>query len=313
MSTSVHLPFGVLAAEPARPTSVDAVAITFDNPGAMRAWADATRADGRTIALVPTMGALHDGHLELVSRAARLADEVVVSIFVNPLQFGEHGDFEHYPRPLDDDLRACETAGVDVVYVPAAAAMYSPDFSTTVQVAGLSQPMEGESRPGHFDGVATVVTKLFAATRPDHAVFGEKDYQQLTIVRRLATDLDLGVEVVGHPTVREHDGLALSSRNRRLDDEQRRAAVCVPKAISAGVVAARSDRSSASDVIAAARRVIEAEPLASLDYVAVFDSTTLAPVDQLNPDHRHEGRVRIALAARFGDVRLIDNADLFAP
>ena len=167
-----------------------------------------------------------------------------MSIFVNPLQFGEQGDFEHYPRAARRTTCArAKTAGVDVVYVPTAAAMYPPDFSTTVQVAGLSDPMEGASRPGHFDGVATVVTKLFAATRPDLAVFGEKDYQQLTIVRRLAADLDLGVDIVGHPTVREPDGLALSSRNRRLDHEQRRAAVCMPKAISAGLAAARSDRS----------------------------------------------------------------------
>jgi pantoate--beta-alanine ligase len=288
------------------------VATAFDNPAAVRAWSDATRSAGRTIALVPTMGALHLGHLELVRAARRLADTVVVSIFVNPLQFGERGDFDHYPRPLDDDLRACEAEGVDVVFVPTAASMYPEGFSTTVRVSGLTDAMEGAARPGHFDGVTTVVTKLLAATRPHVAVFGEKDYQQLAVVRRLAADLDLGVDIVEHATVRERDGLALSSRNRRLDDAQRHAATCVPRALAAGRDAAISDRSSVADVIGAATRVISDEPLAELDYVAVFDAGNLGPIDRFEIDHRRPGRVRIAIAARFGDVRLIDNADLFA-
>lgn len=284
----------------------------IDTPDAARAWADATRAAGRTIALAPTMGALHRGHLELIDAARRHADRVVVSIFVNPLQFGEHGDFDQYPRPLDDDLLACEAAGVDAVYVPTAAAMYPAGFATTVHVVGLSDTMEGGSRPGHFDGVATVVTKLLASTRPHVAVFGEKDYQQLAIVRRMATDLDLGVEIIAHPTVREPDGLALSSRNRRLDDPQRSAATCVSRAISAGVRLATADDSSVAGVVAAATKIIDDEPLAVLDYVAVFDGHTLGSIDRFETHHRQPGRVRIAVAARFGDVRLIDNADLFA-
>jgi pantoate--beta-alanine ligase len=286
------------------------VALAIDTPADMRAWSKATRAAGRTIALVPTMGALHRGHLALIDAAGRLADHVVVSIFVNPLQFGEHADFTHYPRPLDEDLGACERAEVDIVYVPSAAAMYPDGFATTVHVAGLTDTMEGASRPGHFDGVATVVTKLFAATSPDIAVFGEKDYQQLAIVRRLTRDLDLGIEIAAHPTVREHDGLALSSRNRLLSDDHRRAATCMPRALAAAVETARSAGSDARQVIGAATQLIQDEHLATLDYVNVFDAATLDPIDEF--EHRRPGHVRIAVAARFGDVRLIDNTDPFA-
>ena len=288
------------------------MALAIDTPAEVRAWADTTRASARSIALVPTMGALHRGHLELIEAAGRLADRVVVSIFVNPLQFGEQGDFDHYPRPLHDDLHTCEAAGVDVVYIPTAATMYPAGFSTTVSVSGLTDTLEGASRPGHFDGVTTVVTKLFAATRPDMAVFGEKDYQQLVVVRRMSTDLDLGVEIIAHPTVREPDGLALSSRNQRLDDHQRRAAVCVPNAIAGAVERATTDGADVDAVISAATRAIDDETLAELDYVAVFDARTLCPIDHFDSRDRQPGRVRLAVAARFGEVRLIDNADLFA-
>lgn len=287
------------------------MALAVDSPAGARAWSDSIRATGHTIALVPTMGALHRGHLGLIDAAARLADQVIVSIFVNPLQFGERGDFEHYPRPLDDDLRACNEAGVDAVYAPTAAVMYPDDFSTTVHVARLSELMEGASRPGHFDGVTTVVTKLFAAVRPDVAVFGEKDYQQLAIVRRLVRDLDLGVDIVGHPIVREEDGLAMSSRNRRLTDDQRRAATCVPAAISAATDRAQSAGAQVGDVVDAARTMIERQPLATLDHVAVFDAATLCPLGRFDEHHRRPGATRVAIAVRFGDVRLIDNADLF--
>jgi len=287
------------------------VAIVIDTPVGVRAWSDAIHVTGDTIGLVPTMGALHRGHLELIDAASRLVDEVIVSIFVNPLQFGEQGDFDRYPRPLEDDLRVCRAAGVGVVYVPTVAAMYPDGFATSVHVAGLTDPMEGASRPGHFDGVTTVVTKLFGATRPDIAVFGEKDYQQLSVVRRLTADLDFGIDIIAHPTVREPDGLALSSRNRRLDEAQRRAATCIPTAISAALEFATSGVSDASDVIVVATQFIVAEPLATLEYVTVFDGVTLRPIDRFEDEHRQPGRVRIAIAARFGDVRLIDNADLF--
>ena len=284
----------------------------IDRPAWLRQWSHTERSGGRTIALVPTMGALHDGHLALIAAARGRADRVVVSIFVNPLQFGEAVDFEHYPRPIDDDIAACEDAGVDVVYAPTAATMYPPHFGTKVHVAAITDPMEGHSRPGHFDGVTTVVAKLFAACVPHVAIFGEKDFQQLAVVRAMTADLDLGVDVIGHPTVREPDGLAMSSRNRRLSAAERAAALCVPAAIAAATRAASTSAATPSEVIDAAVGVIEAEPLAHLDYVSVFDSATLQPLATFDGHHRSAGHSRVAIAVRFGDVRLIDNADLFA-
>ena len=292
---------------------VRSVATAIDSPAEVRSWSDATRATGERIAIVPTMGALHRGHLELIASAAERADRVIVSVFVNPLQFGEGADFEHYPRPLDDDLRTCDDAGVDVVYVPTVAAMYPDGFSTTVTVAGLSELMEGASRPGHFDGVTTVVTKLFAAARPDVAIFGEKDFQQLAVVRRLTRDLDLGVEIIGHPIVREDVGLAMSSRNRRLDPQERAAATCLPAALSAALEHAATDGSTVDGVIDAARAAVTSQPLAALDYIEVFDSSTLSPISRFDEHRRRPGTSRIAIAARFGTIRLIDNADVFAP
>ena len=257
------------------------------------------------------MGALHDGHLALIGHARSSADVVVVSIFVNPLQFGETGDFTRYPRPIDTDLAACARAGVAAVYAPTAAAMYPDGFETRVVPGRLASTMEGHSRPGHFEGVTTVVAKLLAAVGPDLAVFGEKDYQQLAIIRRMVSDLDIGVDIIAVPTVREPDGLALSSRNQRLTPSQRRAAVCIPRAIAEAKGAA-ARRDAALDVILTrARFVIDAEPQASLDYVNVFDAGTLEALDDLDDAQRVPGRCRIAIAARFGDVRLIDNADLY--
>ena len=290
---------------------MDPVAV-FDNADAMRSWSAHVHRSGQLVALVPTMGALHSGHLALIAKARQHADLVVVSIFVNPLQFGEQNDFAHYPRPIDDDLEACAHAGVDAVYAPTAATMYPDGFETRVVAGALADLMEGASRPGHFDGVVTVVTKLFTAVRPDVAMFGEKDYQQLTIVRRLVADLDLGVAVIAAPTVREGDGLAMSSRNRRLDARQRCAARCVPAAIDAAVRHAAKSGATLNGVVDAAVDVIESESMAALDYVAIFDADTLQPVEALDDDRRRAGQVRIALAVRIGDVRLIDNRDLFA-
>jgi pantoate--beta-alanine ligase len=200
----------------------------LDTPAAMREWSRARHRDGRRVGFVPTMGALHAGHLSLVDIAARHADDVVVSIFVNPLQFDRPSDFDAYPRPIDEDVERCREAGVAAVYAPTARTMYPEGFETHVEPGGLAAVMEGAARPGHFRGVTTVVTKLFGAVRPDVAVFGEKDFQQLAIIRRMTTDLDLGVEIIGAPIVREPDGLAMSSRNVRLDPAQRAAAAASP-------------------------------------------------------------------------------------
>ena len=284
----------------------------IDTPTGMRAWSHDIRRTGRSIALVPTMGALHTGHLALIEAARSLADVVVVSIFVNPLQFGEPADFTGYPRPIDADLIVCADAGIDAVYAPTAAAMYPVGFDTRVVPGTLATAMEGRSRPGHFEGVATVVTKLLTASGPDVAVFGEKDYQQLAIIRRMVADLDLGVEIAAVPTVREPDGLALSSRNRRLTTQQRQAATVIPRAIEEARRIAQRPAASIGDVLAAAEAVVASEPTASLDYVSVFDADTLVVVDDVPESNRLPDRYRVAIAAHFGDIRLIDNADLFA-
>ena len=271
----------------------------IDTPDAARAWADATRAAGRTIALAPTMGALHRGHLELIDAARRHADRVVVSIFVNPLQFGEHGDFDQYPRPLDDDLLACEAAGVDAVYVPTAAAMYPAGFATTVHVVGLSDTMEGGSRPGHFDGVCTVVLKLFLLTGCDVAVFGEKDFQQLAVIRRMVRDLDVPVEIVPCPTVREADGLAMSSRNTRLTPVERADAPRIRQALLAAATLTTPDL-----ILKNARAAIEASPLARIDYLSLVDAETLLVASSLARS------TVLATAVFYGVVRLIDHISI---
>jgi pantoate--beta-alanine ligase len=272
-----------------------------------QAWVAARRAEGRRVALVPTMGALHDGHYSLIRLAQDHADDVIVSIFVNPLQFDRDDDFASYPRPIDDDVRGCAAAGAAAVYAPTAAVMYPPGFQTHVEPGALASVMEGAMRPGHFRGVTTVVLKLFGACRPDVAVFGEKDYQQLAIIRRMVVDLDLGIDIVPAPIVREPDGLAMSSRNRHLAAEDRRAAVCVPRALEAAEALVARGVTDAAAVEAAARAVIDAEPRARLEYVTVFDPDTLEAVSEI------EGPARIATAVWFGEtVRLIDNRLLVA-
>jgi len=272
-------------------------------PNDMRAWSMARRTTGTRVGFVPTMGALHAGHLSLVDIAAARTDHVVVSIFVNPLQFDRRADFDAYPRPIDDDVERCAGVGVDAVYAPTAGAMYPDGFQTHVEPGPLADVMEGAARPGHFRGVTTVVTKLFGAAAPDVAVFGEKDFQQLAVIRRMTCDLDLGIEIVGAPIVREPDGLAMSSRNVRLSAEQRRAAVSVPHALDAAIAVVRAGRGAAA-AITAAEDVIAAEPLARLEYVEIFDPHVLAPVPE------PVAGSRIAIAVWFGDVRLIDNAAL---
>ncbi len=288
--------------------------ITFTTPDEMRAWSDAQHRAGRRIGLVPTMGALHRGHHELIARAADRSDHVVVSIFVNPLQFNEPADFDGYPRPIERDLAECAASGVDAVYAPTAATMYPPGHQTHVVPGDLAAVMEGPMRPGHFEGVTTVVTKLFGAVRPDLAVFGEKDFQQLAIITRMAADLDTGVEIVPAPIVRDPDDVALSSRNERLDPGQRAAAVCVPRSLAAAAEIAEGPPppggATAGAACAAAAAVVAAEPLARLEYVTIFDPADLI---ELAPDTVLRPGLRVATAVWMGDVRLIDNRQLTRP
>jgi pantoate--beta-alanine ligase len=278
-----------------------AMAIITD-PGAMRSWSDDRRSTGRRVVAVPTMGALHEGHLALIAEAQQHGDDVVVTIFVNPLQFNSSADFDVYPRPIDDDVAACAATGVAAVYAPTAAIMYPDGFQTHVEPGALAERLEGAHRPGHFRGVSTVVTKLFAATRPDVAVFGQKDAQQLAIVRRLVADLDLGVQIVAMPTIREPDGLAMSSRNRRLAAHERSAATCIWQGLHAARTAAAGGERGVSTLTRIGIAPIVAEPLAELEYFEIVDGDDLTPVQSL--------ATRSALAVTavwIGEVRLIDN------
>ncbi len=277
---------------------------TIDQVAAMQAWSDATRGAGQRIGLVPTMGYLHAGHLSLVHEARRRSDRCVASIFVNPLQFGANEDLAKYPRDLARDSSQLAEAGVDVLYLPDAAAMYPPGFQTEVTVSGLTRGLCGRSRPTHFRGVTTVVAKLFNAVKPHVAVFGEKDYQQLATIRRMAADLDFEIEVIGMPIVREADGVAMSSRNAYLSPAERDAARCLSRALAAAREAVAGGEADAAAVLARAQRVCEAEPLARLDYAELVDAETLEPVARL------ERAALLALAVYIGKTRLIDNAVL---
>ena len=265
------------------------------------------RAAGRTVGLVPTMGYLHDGHVSLMSRARTECGLVVVSIFVNPLQFGAGEDLSSYPRDLPSDTAAAAAAGVDVLFVPDLTEMYPRPAATSVVVPELAATMEGAARPTHFAGVATVVAKLFNIAGPCRAYFGQKDFQQLTIVERLVADLSFPVEVVGCPIVREPDGLALSSRNVYLGVDERRAAPVLHRALQAGVAAIVAGERDAAAVRDLMERIVAAEPLADLDYVAVVDAVDLAPLAVL------AGEVRLLVAAKLGRPRLLDNLGVLVP
>jgi pantoate--beta-alanine ligase len=247
------------------------------------------------------MGALHAGHLTLVEEARRNGDLVVVSIFVNPLQFNVRDDFDKYPRPIDDDVEACRTAGVDAVYAPTATTMYPAGFQTHVEPGALADSLEGASRPGHFRGVTTVVAKLFGAVEPDVAIFGQKDFQQLAIIRRMVVDLDMGVTIVDVPTVREPDGLAISSRNQRLTALDRRAAVCLIEALRIVADAVAAGEHDAARLESLGRDRIAAEPRADLEYLCIVDPETLVSIAVA------EKPAVVLIAARFGEIRLIDN------
>jgi pantoate--beta-alanine ligase len=249
------------------------------------------------------MGALHRGHEVLIEEGKRQGDVVVVTIFVNPLQFDRPEDFDNYPRPESEDLEVCSRLGVDAIYFPTAAEMYPPGFDTRVEPGSLAKNYEGAHRPGHFTGVATVVTKLLLAVRPDVAIFGEKDAQQLAVITRMVTDLDLGVEIRGVPTVREPDGLALSSRNRRLNPTARRAAICVPEALRVAVDGLVAGNTPWPQVQADAHAVIASEPLATLEYLDLVDPHTFTTLSGYDPIHES----LVVAAAWVDGVRLIDN------
>ena len=267
----------------------------------LRAAVDAAHAAGKSVGLVPTMGCLHEGHLSLVDLAKARAKFTVVSVFVNPTQFGPKEDFARYPRPFEEDCRLCAARGVDVVFAPGAD-FHAPGHSTWVEETAVSQGLCGEHRPGHFRGVATVVLKLLNAARADVAVFGRKDLQQLAVIRRLVRDLDVPVAIVEAPTARDPDGLAMSSRNRYLSSAERAAALAIPAALGAAADVVRSGERDPARALAAARAILDAEPGLRLQYLALVDADSLAPAASAET-----GRCVIAVAAFAGATRLIDN------
>lgn len=273
----------------------------FSDPAQMRRMAQDWRSRGKRVALVPTMGYFHQGHLSLMEYGRTSSDKLVVSLFVNPTQFGVNEDLARYPRDLERDAGLAREVGVDVLYTPPAEAMYPPGYQTYVTVEELSRPLCGASRPGHFRGVATVVLKLLNQVQPHTAVFGEKDYQQLQVIRRMTADLDVPVEIVGRPIVREEDGLALSSRNTYLSPEERASALCLFRAIRAARELALSGAKSRENILEAVRQIITTTPHTRIDYLALVHPETLQEVDSINPE------ARLALAVWVGQTRLIDN------
>jgi pantoate--beta-alanine ligase len=273
----------------------------ISDPHEMQGLAREFRGQGLKVVLVPTMGYFHAGHLSLMEYGKTIGDRLVVSLFVNPTQFGPQEDLARYPRDLDRDARLAREVGVDFLYTPEGAAMYPSGFQTYVEVESLSRGLCGAARPGHFRGVATVVLKLFNQLEPQAAVFGEKDYQQLVIVQRLAADLDLPVTVIGRPIVREPDGLAMSSRNTYLNPEERAAALCLWRGIEAARDLAAAGERSRDGILAGVRELITNTPYTRIDYLALVDPETLQEVEAIR------GEARLLLAVWINQTRLIDN------
>lgn len=267
----------------------------------MQQWSDTRRQAGRTIALVPTMGFFHSGHLNLMKQGREMADTVVVSLFVNPLQFGAGEDYEKYPRDLERDRQLAEQVGVEVLFTPRYEDLYPEGFQTYVTVEGVTQGLCGASRPGHFRGVATVVCKLFQLVKPNKALFGLKDYQQVVTIKQMVRDLDMDLEVIGLPTVREADGLAMSSRNVYLSPEERRSALSLSQSLSAAQKSCREGEREAGVILAEVTRNLTRHPGNRIDYAQIVDSETLVELETINP------RGILALAVWVGRTRLIDN------
>ncbi len=270
----------------------------------MQSWSRETKSRDRKLGLVPTMGALHEGHVSLINYAHQHADQVVVSIFVNPLQFDNKEDLKEYPRGEADDLFICKAEGVDAVFIPSVAEMYPEGFQTNVQVKKVTKDLCGAARKGHFDGVATVVLKLFNMVLPDVAVFGEKDFQQLAMIRRMVMDLNLRIKIIPHPIVREPDGLALSSRNRRLNEVERQHALVLSRSTQAVQAAFNSGERNVERLLGAANQLLNGEKTVIMDYAAIRDAESLKKITTVESDAVY------AVAAFVGPVRLIDNCVL---
>ena len=280
--------------------------LLLDTVTGVREAAKAARRAGKRIGFVPSMGYLHEGHLALMRQARTECDFVVVSIFVNPTQFGPGEDFDRYPRDLERDQSLCQSVPVDAIFHPSVAEMYPPGSLTRVQVSGITETLCGASRPGHFEGVATVVTKLFHIVAPDVAYFGQKDAQQVAVIRRMVRDLNMDLEIRPVPTVREPDGLAMSSRNVYLSPEDRQAALVLSRSLQMAQARVAAGERDLAAIRAEMAALIAAEPRATIDYVSIVDYDTLQPVERL------EGKALAALAVRFGKTRLIDNCVLEA-
>lgn len=267
----------------------------------VRAQVKAWRAQGLTVGLVPTMGYLHEGHQSLIARSVAENDRTVVSDFVNPIQFGPTEDLATYPRDIDRDAALCESVGADLIFHPEADEMYAPDFCTYVDMDHLTKGLCGKTRPTHFRGVCTVVSKLFHIVQPDRAYFGQKDAQQLAVIRRMVRDLNMPLEIIGCPIIREDDGLAKSSRNTYLNAEERKAALCLSRGLNKGRAAIEAGETDAAKVRAIITEEIEAEPMSRIDYVEIVDWNNLEPVDSA------AGSILAAVAVYIGKTRLIDN------
>jgi pantoate--beta-alanine ligase len=262
------------------------------------------RSAGKTIAFVPTMGFLHDGHLELLREGKRRADALILSIFVNPTQFGPAEDYGQYPRDMEGDLKKAEGVGTDYVFAPPAGEMYPYGFQTKIIVERVPEHLCGLSRRGHFEGVATVVAKLFNITKPHVALFGQKDFQQLSVIRRMVTDLNMDIEIIGFPTIREPDGLAMSSRNKYLDPEERKSALCLKKSIDMTLKMIKEGERDPEKIKVEIRKLITSYPFTDIDYIAIVDPLTLDDIAMISE------RALLALAVRVGRTRLIDNTQV---